>query len=443
MLIDRLQKPTPYLHAKMPGTWSERKLSEVSDIRFSNVDKKSTPGETDVRLCNYLDVYNNNYITDDLDFMKATASYAEIARFTVEPGDVIMTKDSETPDDIGVPAVSVESIPNLVCGYHLALIRPNRDEVEPVFLAGQIAHDRIGRYFSLHANGTTRFGLTASAIANTPLWLPPLPEQRCIAEILIAADEAIRRSERVIAKLREVKKGLLQDLLTRGLDADGNLRDPDAHPEQFKDSPVGRIPREWKVHKVEELLRDLLDFRGQTPRKLGMEWGGEIPAISANNVEMGRLNLDREVHLGSEALYQRWMNRGDVERGDIIMTMEAPLGNIAQIPDDRRYILSQRVVLLKTVAGVVDNGFLKHHMMGDSFQKQLMERSTGTTAVGIQQAKLRLLLASIPPIAEQRRIAAVLDAHDARIRAEEATLDKLRQVKRGLMHDLLTGQVRV
>jgi len=433
----------PISSNEIPDDWCLKRLSEVSYILFSNVDKKSLPGETPVRLCNYLDVYNNLHITSDLDFMEATASRDEILRFAVEPGDVIITKDSETPDDIGVPAVCVESISDLVCGYHLALIRPNQEEVDASFLASQIAHKRIGQYFKLHANGTTRFGLTTSTIENTPLWLPPLSEQRRIAEILDAADEAIRQTERVIAKLRQVKKGLLHDLLTRGLDADGNLRDPDAHPEQFKDSPLGRIPREWEMVTIEELLRDLLDFRGQTPRKLGMEWGGDIPAISANNVEMGKLNLERDIHLGSEALYQRWMNKGDVERGDIIMTMEAPLGNIAQIPDNRRYILSQRVILLKTDPSVVNNSFLKQQMMGALFQEQLRRRSTGTTAVGIQQAKLRVLLAFVPPIEEQRCITAVLDAHEARIRAEEATLDKLRHVKRGLMDDLLTGRVRV
>jgi len=273
--------------------------------------------------------------------------------------------------------------------------------------------------------------------------VPTAPQQRRIAEILDAADEAIRQAERLIAKQRAVKAGLLHDLLTRGLDEHGHLRDPQAHPEQFKDSLVGRIPEDWVVHEVEQVVSEIVDFRGKTPRKLGMKWGGDIPALSANNVEMGKINLEKETYYGSEPLYQKWMNQGDVRKGDIIMTMEAPLGNVAQIPDDRKYILSQRVVLLRTQEQMMDDNFLKYQMMSTFFQRQLRINSTGTTAAGIQQAKLRHLKLVVPLIGEQRHIAAVLDAHDARIRAEEAMLAKLRQVKRGLMHDLLTGKVGV
>ena len=86
------------------------------------------------------------------------------------------------------------------------------------------------------------------------VWLPPLPEQRRIAEILDTVDEAIRRTEQVIAKLQQMKQGLLHDLLTRGIDENGELRDPERHPEQFKDSPLGRIPREWEVGPLERLM---------------------------------------------------------------------------------------------------------------------------------------------------------------------------------------------
>src|SRR5687768_6792758 len=98
--------------------WPTVRLADVADIRFSNVDKKTMPGECPVRLCNYMDVYGNDYITADLPFMEASASRAEIGRFGIARGDVMITKDSETPDDIGISAVVAEQIENLVCGYH-------------------------------------------------------------------------------------------------------------------------------------------------------------------------------------------------------------------------------------------------------------------------------------------------------------------------------------
>src|SRR3989442_14196722 len=115
-----------------------------------------------------------------------------------------------------------------------------------------------------------------------------------------------------------------------------------------KESPYGPIPKDWEFQPLAAVLGVVMDYRGRTPTKLGMEWGGgEIPALSAKNVCMGRIDLSRETYLSSDALYSRWMTAGDPERGDIIITLEAPLGNVARIPDERKYILSQRVVLLR------------------------------------------------------------------------------------------------
>lgn len=118
-----------------PGDWREVPVASVADIRFSGVDKLSHTSEEPVRLCNYTDVYNNDYITADLEFMRATATQPEINRFGLQVDDVIITKDSETPDDIGIPAVVDDAASDLVCGYHLALLRPKKNEVDPTFLA--------------------------------------------------------------------------------------------------------------------------------------------------------------------------------------------------------------------------------------------------------------------------------------------------------------------
>lgn len=113
--------------------------------------------------------------------------------------------------------------------------------------------------------------------------VPPPLEQRRIAEILDAADEAIRQTERLIAKLKAIKVGLLHDLLTRGLDEHGYLRDPQAHPEQFKDSPLGRIPKEWKIQPLKNLC-DLLNGLAFKPEDWS-EFG--LPIIRIQNLNRG------------------------------------------------------------------------------------------------------------------------------------------------------------
>ena len=180
----------------MNANWSTCKLGDIADVRVSNVDKKTSNAETPVKLCNYMDVYANDYVTKSIDFMAASASKSEIERFRLQAGDVIITKDSETPDDIGVPAVVTDSIDGLVCGYHLALVRPRSDIVDSIYLAKQLSTAPIARYFALNASGSTRFGLPISAIEDTRIPVAPKPEQSKIAEILSTVDRAIEQTEK-------------------------------------------------------------------------------------------------------------------------------------------------------------------------------------------------------------------------------------------------------
>jgi type I restriction enzyme S subunit len=118
----------------MPDGWTAWPLRACAKYAVSNVDKVPSDGEIPVRLCNYTEVYNNEFITLDLDFMRATATEEEIRRFGLLLEDVVITKDSEAWDDIGVPALIRETAPDLVCGYHLAIIRPQKDLLEGAFL---------------------------------------------------------------------------------------------------------------------------------------------------------------------------------------------------------------------------------------------------------------------------------------------------------------------
>ena len=137
---------------EIPKEWDCIKIKHITDVKISNVDKKSKPSEPAVLLCNYTDVYNNEFIVHNLDFMKATASLEQIKKLSLGKGNVIITKDSETADDIAVPALVTEDLDNVVCGYHLALIRPN-DEIEGDYLFRLLESKQINDQFSIAANG--------------------------------------------------------------------------------------------------------------------------------------------------------------------------------------------------------------------------------------------------------------------------------------------------
>ena len=175
-----------------------------------------------------------------------------------------------------------------------------------------------------------------------------------------------------------------------------------------------------------------------------MDWGGgDILALSANNGQPGGIDISREAYFGGERLYRKWMTSGDARKGDVLLTMEAPLGNVAQIPDDARYILSQRVIALRFKPGMVLNDFAFWQMQSTEFQRAMVKRSTGSTATGVQRAELVKLHFKAPPIDEQSLIAQRLFSVEQKLASELAALDKQRQEKSGLMDDLLTGRVRV
>ena len=161
-----------------------RRLKHIADVRFSNVDKLAEAGEAPVRLCNYTDVYNNERIDAAMPFMTATATTAEIRRFRLHVGDVILTKDSESPTDIAVPAVVASTAADLVCGYHLAMVRPRRGVLLGRYLQRALQADGIRQQFYLSANGVTRFGLSQDAIGNALVPVPPLRNQEVIADFL-------------------------------------------------------------------------------------------------------------------------------------------------------------------------------------------------------------------------------------------------------------------
>ena len=425
----RREDPNP------PDGWQEMPLVAASDIRFSNVDKKSYVSEKPVRLCNYMDVYNKEYVRGNEDFMHATASEGEVARFAVQSGDVIITKDSETPDDIGVPAVVLDAPDDLLCGYHLALIRPRPDKVDPVFLAKQVAHHRISRYYARLANGLTRYGLTNTVVENTPVWLPEPPEQHRVAGILRGIDEAIAKTEALIAKLKAIKRGLLHDLLTRGLDDNGELRDPEKHPEQFKPSLIGLFPKTWTCAAVREISET---FAGGTPpRNAAGMFGGSIPWVKSAEVNLREISSTEETltERGFFASSTRWVEAGS----PLIAMYGATAGVVGWLAV--RAVTNQAVLAIPPRSPDTNARWL--YWVLRCRQWRLQAAIQGSGQPNLSKGIIDDIALPVPEPEEQIQIASLMDSLEDRLLSEECYCVKLKSIKKGLMQDLLTGRVRV
>lgn len=196
--------------------WFNKKLKYIAEIKFSNVDKHTIEDEIPVRLCNYVDVYKNDYITNDLEFMNATATETEIEKFTVLKGDVIITKDSEEATDIAVPTFVKEDLENVVCGYHLALIRANENEILNEYLFRKFQSSELKAYFAIEATGVTRVGLSMGEITGVKISYPKsIEEQKQIVSHIktetATIDTAIAKAEREIELIREYKEAMIAE----------------------------------------------------------------------------------------------------------------------------------------------------------------------------------------------------------------------------------------
>lgn len=181
------------------------------------------------------------------------------------------------------------------------------------------------------------------------------------------------------------------------------------------------LPDGWKLVKLADSMEAIIDYRGKTPKKTS----AGIPLITARVVKGGRI-LDVEEYIAPDD-FDSWMRRGLPQPGDVVITTEAPLGEVAQL-DGRKVALAQRLITLRGKPGLLDNTFLKFLLRSEFVWEQIQGRGSGTTVIGIRQSELREIHLPIPPLPEQRAIARILGSLDDKIelnRRMNRTLEEL------------------
>src|SRR5437762_3790012 len=188
---------------------------------------------------------------------------------------------------------------------------------------------------------------------------------------------------------------------------------------------ASNFPKSWKVKPIADCMSAIIDYRGKSPRKTATG----VPLITAKIVKGGKI-LAPEEFIAPED-YDQWMRRGIPKTGDILLTTEAPLGEVAQL-DGRRVALAQRLITLRSRPNVLNNTFLKFALQGDFVQGQLRARATGTTVHGIRQSELRKVQLPVPPIGEQNDIAHILGALDDKIELNHRMDETLEAMARAI-----------
>ena len=424
---------------EIPKHWGVKRLKFTSTVQPSNVDKKTDEDEESVLLCNYSDVYNNAEITSKLEFMRATATQSEIEKFLIAKDQVIVTKDSETREDIAVPAYVAEDFENVLCGYHLTQIKPK--EVFGKYLFRLFQSRQFNAQFILGANGVTRFGLPQYVISNALIAVPPIEEQRSIARFLdyktAQIDALIARKETLLKKLAEKRTALISQAVTKGLDRTLPMKDSGIEW-------LGEIPAHWDSVRLKHICSLVRDGTHLPPARVNKG----VPLLSVRNIVNGKfINLDDD-SLISEEDFKQLQKSFDVKEIDILLAIVgATLGKVAIVEKMPPFTIQRSLAVLRPKTDSCAFKFLFYFMISLGFQKLLWTNVGYSAQPGIYLGSLANFHSTVPPLEEQHRIIQFLDVEigriDALVTEVKMGIGKISEYRTALITNAVTGKIDV
>jgi type I restriction enzyme S subunit len=411
--------------------WAISRLKYVAEVSLSNVDKKSVEGQVDVLLCNYVDVYKNRKISREIEFMPATATDLQVATFSLRKGDLLITKDSEAWDDIGVPAYVEEDLPDVLCGYHLALIRHDPSLVDGRYLAWVIEAEGLKNQFFVAANGITRFGIGKDAINDFRIPVPPLKIQRNIASYLdretSEIDQLIGAKVRLLSLIAEKRRALIWRIVLSGTNEEVNQRQTDVEW-------IGTIPAHWQVVRGKQILRER-DERSES---------GEEELLTVSHITGVTSRQEKDVTMFEAVSKEGYKicRTGDFA----VNTMWAFMGAMGTAPIDGIVSPSYGVYILSPN---IDPNWFDLLVRLPNFCEEVRRNSKG-----VWSSRLRLYAEALfdirfplPPLDEQRAIVRKLRNELSNANELEATTNRsmglLQERRSALIAAAVTGQLEV
>ena len=423
---------------EVPGHWAVRRLKRACHVFPSNVDKKSHEGETPVQLCNYTDVYYNEMITAGMDFMAATASTDQIAKFTLRAGDTIITKDSETADDIAIGAYVPSDLPGVICGYHLSMIRPLPDTVG-AFVKRFFDSTYAKSCFAVQANGLTRVGLGQYEIDNVELPFPPISEQIQIAAFLdretAKIDELIAEQRRLMELLKEKRQAVISHAVTKGLN-------PNAPMKPSGIEWLGEVPEHWDVCKMKWIAEMQ---SGHTPdKKIPTYWeNGDISWVSLNDT--GYLKDHDYISETAYNITELGMANSSARMLParvVVFSRDATIGRCAITT--KPMAVSQHFIAWVCGESMIPEFLL---LRLRSMTGELDRLTTGATLKTIGMPDVRTLVTPVPTLQEQKSIIAGVAGQTAQLDTltteAQRAIDLLQERRSALISAAVTGQIDV
>ena len=297
--------------------------------------------------------------------------------------------------------------------------------------------------FSILNGGSAIPSLTTKTLNQIIVSIPNLETQEKIASILSALDDKIEINNEMNKTLEEMAQTLFKRWF---IDFDF----PNENGEPYKssggkmvDSELGEIPEGWEIKELEDLLELIIDYRGKTPKKLGGDWSNSgVKAISAKNIKNLELIDIENMNMCNNQMYNKWMKDKLIE-GDILMTSEAPLGELYYFAEKKEYILSQRIYGIRADKIKILPSVLFYSLQSPIVMADILNRATGTTVTGIRQTELRKVKLIVPPCKVQKKIESILHINSLKKLKLSEEIQTLKEIRDTLLPKLMNGEVEV
>jgi type I restriction enzyme, S subunit len=357
-------------------------------------------------------------------------------------GDLIFTTSSETIEEVGMTSVYLDKANSFYLNSFCFCFRLNDfNTILPEFARYLFRSNTVRYSITLLGQGSTRYNLSKTRLLTELKILIPETtlEQQSIANILSKTDQAIANTEALIAKYTKIKTGLMQDLLTKGIDENGNVRTELTH--EFKDSPLGRIPKEWEVKKLDECINKNTTITYGIVQTFEHIVDG-VPVLRTIDLKENGINSVENLLRTKKSISDKY-RRTLLLENDIVCNVRASVGDFNIVSAEYVNCNTTRGVARISPSGVVVNKYLVWFLKSHKNEKQMELLIKGTTFIDINIGDLRKICVLLPSKTEQELIADKLDKIQSSFHIYQTELSKLQSIKTGLMQDLLSGKVRV
>lgn len=347
------------------------RLDECCQIEISSIDKKAKSNEEPVKLCNFTDVYRNwNIYSSMIDsFMDATASKKNIDTFSLNHGDVVITKDSETRDDIGMSALIYDDLPNTVLGYHCALIRPKK-LITGSFLNAYL-NSYLGRkYFENQASGSgQRYTLTKEALGSILIPMLPMEQQTVIGNFFSDIDKKIKTNNEIISELESLTKTIYDYwfLQFEFPNEDGKPYKSSGGKMVWNEELKREIPDGWNMYDIQDCCEIIDCLHSKKPE---YNYDNEDSyLLTLDNLTLdGNIDLSKKYYISTRD-FLKWTSKITVSENDFVVTNAGRAGDVCKIPVGVKCAIGRNITAIRPVK--IDPYYLRQYFKSGYFSQQV------------------------------------------------------------------------